>query len=73
MRVTINHDTCTACAVCSYECSDVFEESDNGLAQITEAYRVDGDPTVGEVPDDLLECVQAAVDGCPEGCIEIQM
>jgi len=72
MKVTINQDTCIACVLCSTDCPEVFEESDSGLTQIVEAYRVNGDPTVGEVPDDLLECVQAAVDGCPEGSIAIE-
>lgn len=72
MKVTIDQDICIACALCSNDCPEVFEEADNGITQIVEAYRVDGDPAVGEVPDDLLECVQAAVDGCPEGCIQIE-
>jgi ferredoxin len=71
MKVTINQDNCISCGVCSGDCPEVFEEDDSGVTQIVEAYRVDGDPAVGDVPDDLMDCVQAAIDSCPEECIQI--
>jgi ferredoxin len=51
----------------------VFEEDEaDGTSRIVEAYRVDGDPAVGEVPDELGECVRTAAEGCPVEIIHVE-
>jgi ferredoxin len=66
MKVAIDQEACIDCGVCYADCPDVFEESDaSSTSQIVEAYRFGGDPAVGQVPDEMAECVRAAVDGCP--------
>ena len=73
LRVTIDRDECILCGACWVDCPEVFEESlDDGLSQIVEQYRVNGDPAIGEVPADLEDCVTEAADGCPVEIIHIK-
>lgn len=71
MRVTIEREECIACGACQDECPEVFGEDEDGMSQIVEEYRVDDDPGVGEIPDDLEECAQMAADVCPVFIIEV--
>lgn len=73
MRVTIDREECIDCGVCYIDCPEVFEEdgADN-TSRIIEAYRIGGDPAVGQVPGEMAECVQTAVDGCPVEAIRIE-
>lgn len=73
MRVTIDREECIECGACYADCPDVFEESpEDFFSQVTEEYRVDDDPAVGEVPDDLAECVEDAAYGCPVEIIHVE-
>jgi len=73
MKVTIEREECTSCAVCWSDCPEVFEENESdGWSQIVDDYQMDGNLAVGEVPDDLKDCVQVAVDGCPVEIIHIE-
>jgi ferredoxin len=72
MRVTIDREECIECGACYADCPEVFEESsEDFFSQITEEYRVDDDLGVGEVPDDLEECVEDAAYGCPVEIIHV--
>jgi ferredoxin len=73
MRVEIEREDCIACGACSLDCPEVFEEDEaDGTSRIVEAYRVDGDPALGEVPDELGECVRIAMEGCPVEVIHVE-
>jgi ferredoxin len=73
MRVAVDRDECIACGTCWDDCPEVFEEDEaDGLNQIVEAYRVGGDPAVGQVPDELVECVRRAAEGCPVEIIHVE-
>lgn len=73
MRVKIDREECIACGACWEDCPEVFEEEESeGMSQIVAKYRVDGDPAVGEVPDELDECVRQAAEGCPVEIIHIE-
>jgi ferredoxin len=73
MKVTIDRGECIDCGVCYADCPEVFEEDDaDGTSAIVEAYRVGGDPSVGQAPDEMVECVQTAADGCPVEAIHIE-
>jgi ferredoxin len=51
---------------------EFFEQNpDDGKSQIVEKYRVGGDPAVGEAPNNLLNDVKSAADGCPVGVIKV--
>ena len=73
MKVEIDREECIFCGACWEECPEIFEEGEaDGTSQIVEAYRVGGDPAVGEVPDELGDCVRAAADGCPVEIIHVE-
>ncbi len=72
IRVTIDRDSCISDFACVAVCPDVFEMADDGKSAITEQYRVGGDLGVGEVPDDLEDCVNQAVDICPVKIIKAE-
>ena len=71
IRVTVDRDECTECGVCWGTCPEVFEPGDDGLTQITEAYRAGGDLSSGSVPDDMEDCVVDSADGCPVEIIHV--
>jgi ferredoxin len=73
MKVTIDREECIDCGVCYAECPEVFEEDDaDGTSGIVEAYRVGGNPAVGQVPEEMAECLRTAADGCPVEAIHIE-
>ena len=73
MRVTIDREECIECGTCYADCPDVFEENpEDFFSQIVEEYRVDDDPGVGEIPDDLSESVEEASYGCPVEIIHVE-
>ncbi len=73
MKVTVDRENCIACGACWSDCEEVFEENlEDGLTDIAEKYRVGDDLGVGEVPEDLRDCVQDAADGCPEEIIHVE-
>jgi len=73
MKVTIERAECISCGTCHAECPEVFEENeDDFFSQIVEEYRIGDDPAVGQVPERLEDCVQAAADGCPVQIIHIE-
>jgi ferredoxin len=66
MKVTIDREECIECGACSADCPEVFEENpEDFFSQVVEEYRVEDDLGVGEVPDDLADCVEDAIYGCP--------
>ena len=73
MQVTIEREECISCGACYAECPEVFEENpEDGRSQIVEEYRVNGNPSVGEVPDDLADCVDNAAYACPVEIIDYE-
>jgi ferredoxin len=73
MKVTIDREECIDCGVCYADCPDVFEEDDaESTSRIVEAYRVGGDPYVGQVPDELAECARSAADACAVEAIHVE-
>ena len=42
------------------------------MIRIVDAYWVDDDPAIGQVPDDLADCVRTAADGCPVEVIQVE-
>ncbi len=61
MKVKIDHELCAGDAICAELCPEVFEMQDDDKAHVI----------VDEVPEGSEECVQDAIDSCPESCIEI--
>ena len=72
-RVTVDRDECISCAACWAACPEFFEENlDDGLSQVIEEYRVDGNPGEGEAPGEMEGCVTEAAGGCPVEIIHVQ-
>lgn len=72
-RVTIDRDTCIGCGACWALAPEFFEQNpDDGKCQVVAKYRVGGDIAVGEAPDNLLDDVKSAADGCPVGAIKVE-
>jgi len=71
-KVVIDKDTCIGCGACWALAPNFFEQNpDDGKSQIVEQYRA-GDPTVGNAPDDLLNDIKSAAEGCPVSAIKIE-
>jgi ferredoxin len=73
MKVHIDRQECTSCALCCDSCPQVFEENpDDGYSQIVEKYREGGDPARGEVPESERGAVEEAAEGCPVEIIHVE-
>ncbi len=73
LRVRIEQQECIMCAACWTDCPEVFEEDlEEGVSRIVEQYRIDDDPALGQVPDDLEDCVREAAEGCPVEIIHVE-
>ncbi|RLG90667.1 MAG: ferredoxin [Candidatus Hecatellales archaeon] len=72
-KVRIDRDTCIGCGACTALVPSFFEQNpDDGKAQVTEKYRSGGDPASGDVPDELLNDVKSAAEGCPVSAIKVE-
>jgi len=60
MKIKVDEELCTGCGLCSDNCSEVFELTDD-IAQVV----------VDEIPPEHEDCVRDAVDDCPVEAITI--
>ena len=73
MKVMIDQEKCIGCGSCNIVCAEVFEEDEiDGTCRILPAFRIGGDPDIGQVPDELVECVRAAACICAVMAIHIE-
>jgi ferredoxin len=73
LKVTVNRDECISCGACWSDAPEFFVEAeDDGLTEIAAAYRVGGDRSKGEAPEDMADGVRDAADDCPVEIIEIE-
>ncbi len=73
MRVTIDREECTSCAVCWTGCPEVFEEDpDDGWSRIVEASRRNGYLARGEPPDSLRDGAAQTAADCPVSIIHVE-
>ncbi len=72
MDITIDREECTSCEVCWNACPEVFQQNDDdSWSEIVDKHRMDGDPSHGEVSEDLADCVREAAEGCPVEIIHV--
>lgn len=64
MKVVVNKDACIGCGACQQITEGIFEFGDDGLAQVKEDYKDK------EIPQEMEENVQDAIDACPTSAIE---
>ncbi|MFJ8263821.1 ferredoxin [Rummeliibacillus sp. NPDC094406] len=61
----IDQSTCIACGACGACAPDIFDYNDEGTAFVL----LDDNEGIGEVPEDLYDDLEDAVDGCPTDSI----
>lgn len=64
----IDQSTCIACGACSAEAPDVYSETATGIAFST----LDENQGSTEIPEDFLEDVEFAQEGCPTESVLVQ-
>ncbi len=73
MKVTIDREECTECAICWDICPEFFEQSDeDDLSQVVEKFRTNGQIDQGNAPEELSDAVHEAAAGCPVEIIEVE-
>jgi ferredoxin len=65
----VEKDTCIACGACGATAPDIYDYDDEGLAEVI----LNGDKNRGvtAIPDNLLDDLQDAQDGCPTDSIKV--
>ena len=65
----VEKDTCIACGACGATAPDIYDQDDEGLAEVI----FDGDANQGikAIPEDLFDDMQDACDGCPTDSIKV--
>jgi len=61
MKVKVNNDACIGCGACTYTCDAVFGFNDEGIVEVK----------VPVVPEDAVEAVNTAIEGCPVSAISV--
>ena len=62
----VDMDTCIACGLRS--CSDIYDYDDEGIAYVI----LDDNQGTAEVPEELYEDMEDALEGCPTDSIKIE-
>lgn len=71
-KVRIDRDNCIGCGACTALVPDFFELNVNdGKAQIVEKYRSENNPALGDAPNNLLNDIKSAAEGCPVNAIRV--
>lgn len=65
----VDKETCIACGACGASAPDIFDYDDEGLAEVI--YDGDGNTGTTEIPEDLYDDLQDALDGCPTDSIKV--
>ncbi|RYL95865.1 ferredoxin [Sporolactobacillus sp. THM7-4] len=65
--VIVDKETCIACGACGCAAPDVFTYDDDGTSRVT----LDDNQGVVDIPDDLLDDVIDAFEGCPTESIKM--
>ncbi|MDY6821603.1 MAG: ferredoxin [Deferribacterota bacterium] len=68
IKVSVDEDLCTGCAVCYTEVPEVFEDNGDGISQVKEDVGGDGAILEGE----LAEKVDEIKDECPVEAIIVE-
>ncbi len=65
VKVSVDKDLCTACALCYDEVPEVYEDSGDGIAQVKAEVGGDGAIIEGELAQKVLEVTEE----CPSGAL----
>jgi ferredoxin len=64
----VDKETCIACGACGATAPDIYDYDDEGLAEVI--YEGDNNTGTKEIPEDLFDDLQDAIDGCPTDSIK---
>lgn len=71
MRVYIKQEECILCGNCSSTCPEVFILVPGESSKIAKEYMGKND-SEGEIGENLVNCVQSAIDSCPVSIISLK-
>jgi len=63
----VDKDTCIACGACGASAPDIFDYDDEGISYVI----LDDNEGTAEVPEDLLDDLEDAAEGCPTDSIKV--
>jgi ferredoxin len=63
----VDMDTCIACGACGAAAPDIYDYDDEGIAYVI----LDDNKGLEAVPEELLEDMEDAFEGCPTDSIKI--
>ncbi|ASE34121.1 ferredoxin [Mammaliicoccus sciuri] len=63
----VDMDTCIACGACGAAAPDIYDYDDEGIAYVI----LDDNKGIEAVPEELLEDMEDAFEGCPTDSIKI--
>ncbi|MFU1728132.1 ferredoxin [Mammaliicoccus sciuri] len=63
----VDMDTCIACGACGAAAPDIYDYDDEGIAYVI----LDDNKGIEAVPEELLEDMEDAFEGCPTNSIKI--
>ncbi|WP_411844379.1 ferredoxin [Salinicoccus sp. HZC-1] len=64
----VDQDTCIACGACGAAAPDIYDYDDDGIAYVI----LDDNKGITPVPEELLEDMEDAFDGCPTDSIKVE-
>jgi ferredoxin len=64
----VDQETCIACGACGETAPDIYAYTDDGISYVI----LDDNKGIAEVPDDLLEDLEDAYEGCPTESIKVE-
>lgn len=67
MYCIVDRETCISCGACGASAPDVFEYCEEGLSFV----HLDANLGTAEIPEDLVDDVEDACEGCPTDSIKI--
>ncbi|RDD53113.1 MAG: ferredoxin [Candidatus Korarchaeota archaeon NZ13-K] len=73
LRVRVDRKLCIGCGVAPALCPDVFQ-LEEGRNRVRQEFSVmtDDEISIGEVGEELRECVETAINSCPVGAISLE-
>lgn len=63
----VDQDTCIACGACGAAAPDIYDYDDEGIAFVI----LDDNTGTAVVPEDLMEDMEDAFEGCPTDSIKV--
>jgi ferredoxin len=64
----VNQETCIACGACGAAAPEIFDYNDEGIAFVL----LDENEGTEEVPEDLHDDLDDAMEGCPTESIKVE-